>query len=410
MPSRAGSPPRLRARSRRTPAGGSKRRGRAHLRDLRRPDLGGELRVDRVVRERRRLHEVDRPRDTSPRSSGPTELVAQVDERRLRGVRGLGRDAVAECRREHEGLEGGARLPLALDGEVELALSKARRSPSPGRGRPAGRRRRARPGDRSGSAATSRSPPEQPPAAGGRARSGRAGRRRTRRPGQQQDMSCCFVLDEMPLRPSRARRVHAPRKGSLSALSRSSGVISPCVSISSGRPPLPRLGRALDRVVERRVRRDSGQERGLGEESSDGFFGSRCAPPCGRRTPGFRRRSCSGTRSGSGRPRPAPLELPGESAASFTFRAIVRSQVWSSMFLTNCCVIVEPPWTNSFWERSAQSARAMPRMSTRCSQKRRSPAATMACFMTGAMSSDLTTTRFSSPRSVARRVPSAAKM
>ena len=55
------------------------------------------------------------------------------------------------------------------------------------------------------------------------------------------------------------------------------------------------------------------------------------------------------------------------SAASLSLREIVRS-LWTSAFLTNCCVIVEPPCTVLLWRTSSQSARAMPWKSTpRCS-------------------------------------------
>ena len=50
------------------------------------------------------------------------------------------------------------------------------------------------------------------------------------------------------------------------------------------------------------------------------------------------------------------------SAASRTFRAIVRS-LRMYAFLTNCCVIVEPPSTIAWLRMSAHSARATPRTS-----------------------------------------------
>ena len=74
-------------------------------------------------------------------------------------------------------------------------------------------------------------------------------------------------------------------------------------------------------------------------------------------------------------------------------------------FLTNCCVIVEPPSTIARLRMSAQSARATPRTSMPlCSKKRWSSTETIACRMIGAMSSVSTRTRLSSPRSTASTV------
>src|SRR6266511_6258883 len=85
------------------------------------------------------------------------------------------------------------------------------------------------------------------------------------------------------------------------------------------------------------------------------------------------------------------------SAASLSLRLIVRSR-FVYVFLTNCCVMVDPPWTTFLFRTSAQTARMIPLKSTpRCSQKRRSSTDTMACFITGAISFELTTTRLSSP-------------
>ena len=92
------------------------------------------------------------------------------------------------------------------------------------------------------------------------------------------------------------------------------------------------------------------------------------------------------------------------SAASFSFRVTVRSFPVSE-FLTNCCVIVEPPWTAPLCLTSAHSARAMPRMSMpRCSQKRLSSAATIACFIHGEIAALDTSTRLCEPRRTARIV------
>jgi hypothetical protein len=49
---------------------------------------------------------------------------AGVDRHRLRDEGRGGRDAFLQRGREHERLERGACLPLALDGEVELALAE----------------------------------------------------------------------------------------------------------------------------------------------------------------------------------------------------------------------------------------------------------------------------------------------
>ena len=52
------------------------------------------------------------------------------------------------------------------------------------------------------------------------------------------------------------------------------------------------------------------------------------------------------------------------SAASRTFSNTVRRFCASVAFLTNCCVIVEPPCTALPVVTSCHSARPMPRMST----------------------------------------------
>jgi hypothetical protein len=85
-------------------------------------------------------------------------------------------------------------------------------------------------------------------------------------------------------------------------------------------------------------------------------------------------------------------------------RLIVRS-CFVYWFLMNCWVIVDPPCSKVCERTSAQTARAMPRMSTPwCSQKRRSSTATIACFITGAIWPDSTTTRLSDPRRTASTV------
>ena len=95
------------------------------------------------------------------------------------------------------------------------------------------------------------------------------------------------------------------------------------------------------------------------------------------------------------------------SAASRTLRAIVLS-LRLYAFLTYCCVIVDPPSTTALLRMSSHAARRMPRTSTPlCSKNRLSSVATIACFMIGAISSDFTSTRLSSPRRIAstRRWP-----
>ena len=93
------------------------------------------------------------------------------------------------------------------------------------------------------------------------------------------------------------------------------------------------------------------------------------------------------------------------SAASFSFRVSVR---WSFVyaFLTNCCVIVEPPWTTPLCVMFAQTARAIPRRSSpRCSKNRLSSTATIACFITSAIWPEAMTFRFSGPRRIASVCP-----
>ena len=92
------------------------------------------------------------------------------------------------------------------------------------------------------------------------------------------------------------------------------------------------------------------------------------------------------------------------SAASLSFRVIVGALPVSA-FLTNCCVIVEPPCTVDWWRMSAQRARAMPcRSMPPCSQKRLSSVATIACFIQAEMSLLETSTRLWEPRRTARIV------
>jgi hypothetical protein len=50
--------------------------------------------------------------------------------------------------------------------------------------------------------------------------------------------------------------------------------------------------------------------------------------------------------------------------ASRILRWIDRSLPFSVVFLTSCCVIVEPPWLTPRLRRSATSARRVPRTST----------------------------------------------
>ncbi len=67
------------------------------------------------------------------------------------------------------------------------------------------------------------------------------------------------------------------------------------------------------------------------------------------------------------------------SAASRSFWKTVRWSWARSAFLTNCCVMVEPPWTAFCWMTSWTKARPMPRMSTpELRKKRRSSMAMIA--------------------------------
>ena len=93
------------------------------LGDVLRADELGQLRVDGVVRLDRRRLEVDRAEVLVVVVADDPVLVAEIDRLRLRLEVRRRRDPLAERGREHERLEGRARLADALDGEVELALA-----------------------------------------------------------------------------------------------------------------------------------------------------------------------------------------------------------------------------------------------------------------------------------------------
>ena len=112
-----------------------------HLRHLLRPHVEGQLRVDGVVRSKSRVLDRDRAevrvvvgRDV-PRGGVRVGLVV---ERRRRVVRRRGVDAQLDRGREHERLEGRARLALRLGDEVELVALLARRHGGHGANRPVG--------------------------------------------------------------------------------------------------------------------------------------------------------------------------------------------------------------------------------------------------------------------------------
>ena len=97
-----------------------------HSDDVLRAELRRQLRVHGVVGLDGRLPEIDRAEVLALVVAHGPELVAERDHLRPRHVGRRGRDPLRERRREHERLEGRAGLPLALDGEVELALREAR--------------------------------------------------------------------------------------------------------------------------------------------------------------------------------------------------------------------------------------------------------------------------------------------
>ena len=127
--------------------------------DARRPDDLRQLREHGVVGDADRLCEVDRPEVLALVVVDVPVPVAEEDRDRLRDERRQRRDPLLQRGREHERLEGRARLPLALRREVELALrgSCCRRT-SRARLPSSGRWRRARPAGLSRSAATCGSP------------------------------------------------------------------------------------------------------------------------------------------------------------------------------------------------------------------------------------------------------------
>ena len=94
-----------------------------HVGDLLRPDDARQLRVHRVVGVDRRLLEVDRAEIRALVVVDVPDLPAVQRDRHGAGdERRRGRDALLQRGRERDRLEGRARLALALDREVELAL------------------------------------------------------------------------------------------------------------------------------------------------------------------------------------------------------------------------------------------------------------------------------------------------
>ncbi len=113
------------------------------------PDQSGQLREDGVVGDRDRLGEIDRPERLAFVVVDDPQPPARIDRHLLRrGEHAGGRDVLAQGCREHERLERGAGLPLALGREVELdcggsSVLRPSRAPRPGCARC--RSRRARP-------------------------------------------------------------------------------------------------------------------------------------------------------------------------------------------------------------------------------------------------------------------------
>ena len=125
------------------------------------------------------------------------------------------------------------------------------------------------------------------------------------------------------------------------------------IACSTSRRRAVRRPRVRDRVVEARVARDPGEQRRLGERQRRRRRARSTSPrPAGPRRRRSRNRSCSGRRSGSG-PSTSACSSCHASAASFSLRLIVRCS-WTYVFLTNCCVIVEPPSTTCLVRTSAR--------------------------------------------------------
>ena len=96
------------------------------LDDRPRADELRQLGVHRVVGVHHRRARSTPPRYVALVVRDPPDPVAGVDLDRLRREARRGRDALAERAREHDRLEGRARLPLGLRGEVELAPAEVR--------------------------------------------------------------------------------------------------------------------------------------------------------------------------------------------------------------------------------------------------------------------------------------------
>ena len=268
-----------------------------------------QLRVDRVVRVDRSRCGCRSGRGSSPRSSRPPRAFRRPRSRRASDtnvfeVESPSRSAAAST----NGLNDEPGLALALDGEVELALAEVRRRrPSRARGRCAARRRRAQPRAR-------RSVSHFAIALRASSWSRRSIVVCTFSPPPNTDLRPVLV-DELLLdvvdevgrlvtgeRAGQADLVRLRQRSVDGRAANSAWVITPWSSIiwSTSVTALPRGARVRLRVEARRVGRDAGEQRGLGQREpaapSDRSTRARPARPRRRRS---RSRSCSGTRSGS---------------------------------------------------------------------------------------------------------------
>jgi hypothetical protein len=91
-------------------------------RDVLRADVARQLREDRVVGDRDRLRQVDRPEVLALVVVHRPDLVPEEDRDRPRAVGARRRDSLLQRRREHERLERGAGLTDPLHRQVELAV------------------------------------------------------------------------------------------------------------------------------------------------------------------------------------------------------------------------------------------------------------------------------------------------
>ena len=234
-----------------------------------RPDDARQLRVDRVVRVDRRRLEVDRAEVRALVVVDVPDLPAvQRDRHRLGDERRRRRDALLQRGRERERLERRARLPFSLNGEVELALVEVA---------PAEHRQHAAVarvgGDERGRGAAVRGQPlrdrlprdllqvevdrrpdleaaaERPPGA------------------VLVDQQLLHVVREVLRRALAPGQVHVLGAGERGC-QREAVLVARDVLLAEhvrehARPPLARQARMRDRVVERRVGGDPGEERRL---------------------------------------------------------------------------------------------------------------------------------------------------